>query len=126
LITTPSLPEQYLNNTVIDNTELTDNTITMLLASDLMQNKKLSVESLEYYQNNDRFIQPIKENLLGKNDLKSFILKKNIVCKLYRTKTNQESKYVIYLPQVLLLPTIAFSRNRKINKTNGPKTSSLS
>jgi dUTPase len=108
LITTPPLPEQYLNNLDIKETELTDNTITMLLASDLMQNKRLSIESFEYYQNNDKFIQPIKENLLGKNNLKSFILKKNIVCKLYRMKPHQESKYVIYLPQVLLLPTIAY------------------
>lgn len=87
---------------------LTSETLSALLAADLLENKKLSIDSLIYFQTHDPYIGQIKETLLGKNDLKSFTLKKGVVCKIFQPKPQEPQKFVICLPDVLLLPTIIY------------------
>jgi dUTPase len=83
--------------------------IAILLAADLQQNKKLNADSLIYYQTHDPAISRIKDELLGStNSLKSYILKRNIVCKLFNKDSMNPNKYAIYIPSVLLAPTIIY------------------
>ena len=93
-----------------DNTDikLDASTIASLLAADLADNRKLSIESLVYFQTTDPLIAKIKDNLLGTTDLKSFVLKKNVVCKLFQGTPDIVPKFAIYIPTVLLLPTIIY------------------
>ena len=56
----------------------------------------------------DPKILQIKEELLGKNKLKTFILHKNIVCKTFHNKQNITGSMAIYLPTALLKATIIY------------------
>ena len=85
---------------------ITPDDLSHLLAADLLQNKKLSLESLIYLQNMDPHISDIKHRMLDTGKFKNFILKKNIVCK--RSPDNDQSTTAIYLPSVLLYPTVVY------------------
>jgi hypothetical protein len=50
----------------------------------------------------------LKDTLQGNHQLKSFIIKKRIVCKLFKIPNTTVTKPVIYLPTVLLKPTIVY------------------
>jgi transposase InsO family protein len=106
----PEIPEILLNNNTIEEEyPLTQQSLEILLANELAENKKLTVESLIYYQNNDQYIKPIKESLLMENShLKTFVLKKNVVCKLFKPSSTAQLTHAVYIPSVLLLPTIIY------------------
>jgi len=87
---------------------LSDEALKSLLAADLAENRKLTLDSLIYFQTTDPLISKIKDSLLGSSDLKTFVLKKNIVCKIFQPRDNTQPRSVIYLPTVLLLPTIIY------------------
>ena len=48
---------------------ITEQEVSALLAADLSVNRKLTVESFQYFQNKDPVISAIKENIVGKNTL---------------------------------------------------------
>jgi hypothetical protein len=56
----------------------------------------------------DPVISAIKENLVGKNTLPAYIMKKGIVCKIFKETESQEPRQVIYIPTSLLIPTIIY------------------
>ena len=87
---------------------ITDQEIAALLAADLAENKKLTISSLQYFQNMDPRIAAIKEIIIGKNTLHSYILKKGIVCKLFKENSTQPARETIYIPTVLLAPIIIY------------------
>ena len=109
----PEIPEKIEEETEFFDTKsqtsipphLDEKTLSALLASDILDHKKLSVNSLIYFQTNDPVISVIKDQLLGQHSYKSFALRKNIVCKLFANPTAL-APFVIYLPSVLLAPTI--------------------
>ena len=86
----------------------TDTEISALLAADIADNKKLSADSLIFFQNHDPQIQQIKNNLLGNKTLQSYVLKNNIVCKIFSEKHIGPNKIAIYIPTVLLKPVIIY------------------
>ena len=55
---------------------ITEQEVSALLAADLSMNRKLTVESFQYFQNMDPVISTIKENLIGKNTLPAYTMKK--------------------------------------------------
>ena len=52
--------------TKITEPNITEQEISALLAADLSVNRKLTVESFQYFQNMDPVISAIKENIVGK------------------------------------------------------------
>jgi hypothetical protein len=52
--------------TKVTEPNITGQEISALLAADLSVNRKLTVESLQYFQNMDPVISTIKENIVGK------------------------------------------------------------
>ena len=62
---------------------ITEQEVSALLAADLSVNRKLTVESFQYFQNMDPVISVIKENIVGKNTLPAYTMKKGIVCKIF-------------------------------------------
>jgi dUTPase len=87
---------------------ITEQEVSALLAADLSMNRKLTVESFQYFQNMDPVISAIKENLVGKNTLPAYTMKKGIVCKIFKETESQEPRQVIYIPTSLLIPTIIY------------------
>ncbi|MFN9954568.1 MAG: hypothetical protein ACK55I_15845, partial [bacterium] len=75
---------------------ITEQEVSALLAADLSVNRKLTVESFQFFQNMDPVISPIKENLVGKNTLPAYTMKKGIVCKIFKETESQEPRQVIY------------------------------
>jgi hypothetical protein len=80
---------------------ITEQEVSALLAADLSMNRKLTVESFQYFQNMDPVISTIKENLVGKNTLPAYTMKKGIVCKIFKETESQEPRQVIYIHQDL-------------------------
>jgi len=104
---TSTLPDKLDEQLSQSNPYLTDETLATLLAADLADNRKLTMESLIYFQSTDPLIAEIKESLQGTSELHSFILKKNVVCKVFQQES-ASPKVVVYLPTALLLPTIIY------------------
>jgi hypothetical protein len=94
--------------TKITEPNITEQEVSALLAADLSVNRKLTVESFQYFQNMDPVISAIKENLVGKNTLPAYTMKKGIVCKIFKETESQEPRQVIYIPTTLLIPTIIY------------------
>jgi hypothetical protein len=101
-INVSQLPEKEIE------VSLDEKDLTALLTADITDNKKLSLSSLEYFQSVDPLIANLKDTLQGNHQLKSFIIKKRIVCKLFKIPNTTVTKPVIYLPTVLLKPTIVY------------------
>ncbi len=96
---------------------LSPNDLSHLLAADLAQNKKLSLETLIYLQSQDPHISYIKENLLAKKDMKTFRLKKDIVCRVHRND-EENSTMRIYVPSVLLYPIVVYIHKHFLHPSN--------
>jgi len=84
---------------------ITPDDLSQLLAAELIQNKKLTLETLIYLQTTYPYIAYIKDNMLGSKSIRKFSLKKGVVCKLSKNATGTEN-LVIYLPSVLLYPVM--------------------
>ncbi len=82
--------ESTNKNSKLTEPNISDQEISALLAADLSVNRKLTVESFQYFQSMDPIISAIKENIIGKNTLPAYTLKKGIVCKIFRETESQE------------------------------------
>jgi hypothetical protein len=82
--------------------------LQLLIAADLLNNQKLTVESLIYFQTHDPFIAKIKNDLLGKKRLQTFILKNGVVCKLFSPNSMNTNAFAICIPTVLLTATLVY------------------
>jgi len=102
------LPKLISEQPPPENPSLSEETLKVLLTTDLLENKKLTINSLIYFQSTDPLVSKIKDSLMGTSDLKTFVLKKNIVHKVFQSKDGTTPRSVIYLPTVLLLPTIIY------------------
>jgi len=98
-----------------------ENELASLLAADIAQNKKLSMDSMIYFQTNDPMISRIKDDLLGNTPPNSYILKNNLVCKLYQKKDNNPSKYTIYIPTILLPAVIVYIHKHFLHTSKSQK-----
>ena len=87
---------------------ITPDDLSQLLSADLLANKKLTLETLQYLQTQDPHISHIKDKMLPNNTYKNFSLKKGIVCKDAQDKLGERT-FVVYLPSVLLYPTIVYT-----------------
>ena len=110
LTSTPTTKENFQLPTQNSKLQLpiTQETLSALLAADLADNKKLSIESLIYYQNNDENIAKIKREMDGEKKQSKFILKQGILCRQFTEKQIGQNRFVIYLPTILLIPTIIY------------------
>jgi dUTPase len=86
---------------------ITPDDLSHLLAADLLVNRKLTIETLIYLQNQDPHIAYYKDKMLPKQAERKFIMKKGVVCKISKTKLGEET-LVVYLPSVLLYPTVVY------------------
>ncbi len=98
----PNKKEIKPKETKLTEPNITEQEVSALLAADLSVNRKLTVESFQYFQNMDPIISAIKENLVGKNTLPAYTMKKGIVCKIFKETESQEPRQVIYIPTSLL------------------------
>jgi dUTPase len=86
---------------------ITPDDLSHLLAADLMENKKLTINTLVYLQNMDPHIAFYKEKLLHKQEHKNLVLKRGVLCKINKYKS-EDKHLTIYLPSVLLYPTLIY------------------
>ena len=87
---------------------LSENDLSLLLAADLATNKKLSLSTLIYMQTMDPLITSIKEDLVGSKNLKSFILHRGVVFKIFNKTNSDQQRRVIYVPSTLLYPICVY------------------
>ena len=85
---------------------ITPDDLSHLLAAELIQHKKLSLETLIYLQSMDPHISKVKDKMLDKKSYKNYVLKKGVVCK--SPKPGAAQSLAIYLPSVLLYPTAVY------------------
>jgi hypothetical protein len=87
---------------------LDENVLKTLLAADLANNKKLSLESVIYYQNTDPTIANIKRQMIGEKSDSKFTIKNGVLCKTHKNNPIGQNKHVLYLPDILLQPVIVY------------------
>ncbi len=75
------------------------------------------LKTLIYLQSQDPHISYIKENLLAKKDMKTFRLKKDIVCRIHRND-EENSAMRIYVPSVLLYPIVVYIHKHFLHPSN--------
>jgi dUTPase len=89
--------------------DLSASEMAALLASDLTDNFKLSVETMQDLQNAEKRIQTIKEGLIGnKDEYKYFVMKKGILCREYTLKDDTTQQLGIYVPTSILYAVIIY------------------
>ena len=86
------------------------------LAHDLLNHKKLSVETLISMQTEDENISKIRENLVGNpNAYPSFMLKNGIVCRKF-TKNREAITYIgIYVPKSILHSVMLYIHRKNLH-----------
>jgi hypothetical protein len=87
---------------------LTDKALSELINSDLGKYSKLTVQYFIHCQSHDPHISQIKNSLLGSAKSQRFVLKNNVVYRLFRRPHDTDTKLVLYMPTNLLLPTIMY------------------
>jgi dUTPase len=112
--------ESMLQTTSIYNTkgEKPDygNDSQAMLAADLIQNNRLSVETLIKLQNEDEGIKTIKENLVGNPDAyNTYILKSGLVCKTYTVQHAGVTHLGIYIPTSILRAIVQYVHRRSLH-----------
>ncbi|MEG1724594.1 MAG: RNase H-like domain-containing protein [Anaerovoracaceae bacterium] len=83
--------------------------MSALLAADLNDNYKLSVETLIELQNNERRMSRIKEDLVGNpKSHKYFSLMKGVLCREYNVANNTISHWAVYIPTSILYAVVIY------------------
>ncbi len=83
--------------------------MSALLAADLTDNYKLSVDTLVELQNKEIRLQRIKEDLLGNPDAhKYFCIKKGVLCREYTITKTSVQQWGIYVPTSILYAVVIY------------------
>ena len=89
--------------------ELNPREMNALLAADLNDNYKLSIETLIELQNNERRLREIKNNLVGgSEEYKYFCIKKGVLCREYNVANSTISQWGIYEPTSILYAVVIY------------------
>jgi len=87
-----------------------------LLAADLLNNKKLSLDTLQIMQGQDKEISRIRESLLGNpGAYNTFILKSGLVCKKYTLSRMSVTYIGIYVPTEILSAVIMYVHRKNLH-----------
>ena len=86
-----------------------DESLAALLAAELHETKKISLETLIYLQNKDEKIREVRE-LLMMNDkgFKNFVVKSGLVCRVHGRKAETTQFLGVYIPTSILLAVIIY------------------
>jgi hypothetical protein len=104
--------------TTEENIPLDHGILTTLLAADLANNKKISLESMIYYQNADPFISKTKSEIEASQDNSNYILKNGLLCKKFPLNHIGNNVAALVLPDILLLPVIVYIHKYFLHPSN--------
>ncbi len=110
---------KYSNNVeTSENIPLNNGILTTLLAADLANNKKISLESMKYYQNADPFISKTKSEIEASQDNSQYVLKNGLLCKKFPQNHIGNNIAALVLPDILLLPVIVYIHKYFLHPSN--------
>jgi len=82
---------------------------SILLIQELCNNFKIPLTSLAELQNEDYYVRKIKQSVAEKEDkYKNFVIKNDILCKVYSIKNDSDTFLGIYIPDSILYATIIY------------------
>jgi hypothetical protein len=103
-------------NTVTTSESGYSNETQAMLAADLIQNNRLSLETLIKLQSEEDAINKIKENLVGNpSAYNTFILKSGLVCKSFTVHHIGVTHLGLYVPTVILRAIIQYIHRRSLH-----------
>jgi hypothetical protein len=91
-----------------ENIPLDHGILTTLLAADLASNKKISLDSMIYYQNSDPLVAKIKTEIEASQDKSNYVIKNGLLCKKFPLNHMGNNTAALVLPDILLLPVIVY------------------
>ena len=84
-----------------------DESLVALLAAELHESKKISLETLIYLQSRDEKITEVREQLmLNEKGFKNFVLKSGLVCRIHGRKAETTQFLGVYIPSSILLAVV--------------------
>ncbi len=101
-----------------ENIPLDHGILTTLLAADLANNKKISLDSMIYYQNSDPFIAKIKSEIEASQEESNYIIKNGLLCKKFPLNHMGNNTAALVLPDILLLPVIVYIHKYFLHPSN--------
>jgi hypothetical protein len=103
-------------NTITTGESGYSNKTQAMLAADLMQNNRLSLETLIKLQSEEEAINKIKENLVGNpSAYYTFILKSGLVCKSFTVHHIGVTHLGLYVPTMILRAIIQYIHRRSLH-----------
>ena len=86
-----------------------DESLVALLAVELHESKKISLETLIYLQSQDEKITEVREQLmLNEKGFKNFVLKSRLVCRIHGRKAKTTKFLGVYIPSSILLAVVIY------------------
>ena len=86
-----------------------DAAVAGLLAAELHETKKISLENLIWLQSKDKKISEIKEMLLGNGkEYKNFVLRSELVCRVNHSNSETNRYFSVYIPSAILYAVIIY------------------
>ena len=86
-----------------------DDSLVALLAAELHESKKISLETLIYLQSRDEKITEVKEQLMqNEKGFKNFVMKSGLVCRIHGRKAETTQFLGVYIPTSILLAVIIY------------------
>jgi hypothetical protein len=101
-----------------ENIPLDHGILTTLLAADLANNKKISLDSMIYYQNSDPFVAKIKSEVEASQDKSNYIIRNGLLCKKFPLNHMGNNTAALVLPDILLLPVIVYIHKYFLHPSN--------